>query len=45
MELERCPDCPDQGWYGLYRGHGDNVQIQCEFCWTNEKVFFITRMI
>jgi len=37
---ESCPDCPDQGWYGIFRGHGNDEQVQCEFCWSNPNSVF-----
>ena len=34
-DAQRCPHCPDQGWYSdLDRHTGDPVQVQCEFCCT-----------
>lgn len=47
-----CPNCPDQGWYGIVTGgcgpDGENdtrecEQVQCEFCYlTLNSVFNVT---
>lgn len=36
---ERCPNCPDQGWYswGLTE---EPEQVQCEWCGTTETSLF-----
>lgn len=39
-ELEDCPFCPNQGWYTEGDRHGEAVQIQCVFCWTNPRSKF-----
>lgn len=36
---EKCPDCPDQGWYAS----GADLQweqLQCEFCYRNPNSLF-----
>lgn len=33
ITAERCPDCPDQGWYAFQQpSTGEVEQEQCEFC-------------
>ena len=40
--IERCPNinCGDSGSYPDYDSMGNVVQVQCEFCWTNENSVF-----
>ncbi len=41
LNAENCPYCPNQGWYAdRDRASGDPVQVQCEFCHTNQKSVF-----
>jgi hypothetical protein len=38
---ERCPNCPDQGWYAVRdRYTGDPAQEQCEWCETMPNSLF-----
>ena len=40
-DLLDCPFCPNQGWYPQGNPYdGTAEQVQCEFCWTNEKSKF-----
>lgn len=35
-EFDKCPYCPDQGWYELTDNDGYPIKVQCEFCRCNE---------
>lgn len=52
LDAERCPNCPDQGWFAVQIGgcdsDGENdtresVQEQCQWCYQNENSLFNAR--